>query len=146
MAENNITLISIREAAIPTDYQKIFDLWNNAGPGIHLRQSDTLEEIQKKFARDPDLFLVAEIDGSIIGAVLGGFDGRRGIVYHLAVEEKYRNSGIGEDLMQELEKRLKAKGCIRSYLLIVPENADALKFYRNRGWSKLDLLVMGKDL
>ena len=53
-------------------------------------RSDTLDEISKKIIRDPNLFLVAEQKGVIIGAVIGGFDGRRGLVYHLAVAEKHR--------------------------------------------------------
>ncbi|HKZ44714.1 MAG TPA: GNAT family N-acetyltransferase [Anaerolineales bacterium] len=138
--------VLIREAEIPADYQNIIHLWKTAGTGIHLRKSDSLEEILKKQARDPDLFLVAEIKDLIVGAVLGGFDGRRGIVYHLAVAAEFRKIGIGENLMQELEKRLKARGCIRSYLLLVPDNMDALSFYKNRNWDILDLVVMGKDL
>ena len=138
--------VLIREAEIPADYQNIIHLWKTAGTGIHLRKSDSLEEILKKQARDPDLFLVAEIKDLIVGAVLGGFDGRRGIVYHLAVAAEFRKIGIGENLMQELEKRLKARGCIRSYLLLVPDNMDGLSLYKNRNWDILDLVVMGKDL
>ena len=51
--------VLIREAEIPADYQNIIHLWKTAGTGIHLRKSDSLEEILKKQARDPDLFLVA---------------------------------------------------------------------------------------
>ncbi|MBU4225890.1 MAG: GNAT family N-acetyltransferase, partial [Chloroflexi bacterium] len=69
-------------------------MWSLAGPGIHLRRSDEPDEIQKKLQRDPDLFLVAEYNGMVVGAVLGGFDGRRGLVYHLAVAENHRNRGV----------------------------------------------------
>ena len=84
--------------------------------------------------------------GMIVGTVLGGFDGRRGIIYHMAVKEEFRKRGIGDRLIIELEDRLRNKGCIRSYLLIVPDNENALNFYIHRGWEKLDLFVMGKDL
>jgi ribosomal protein S18 acetylase RimI-like enzyme len=136
----------IRDARIPAEYQSIVNLWMTAGPGIHLGRSDSLEEIQKKMARDPDLFLVAESDNRIVGSVLGGFDGRRGIVYHLAVNSQYREHGIGSKLMVEPEMRLQSKSCIRSYLLVTRENKDALEFYEQRGWGKLDLIVMGKDI
>ncbi|MBK5108784.1 MAG: GNAT family N-acetyltransferase [Anaerolineales bacterium] len=46
---------------------------------------------------DPDLFLVVEHRGKIIGTVMGGYDGRRGFVYQLAVQEDYRRQGIGKD-------------------------------------------------
>ena len=140
-------IIKIREFIFPDDYQEIYDLWNHAGDGIQLRKSDQIEEIEKKLLRDPDLFLVAETEGRLIGAILGGFDGRRGMMYHLAVEDNYRKSGAASQLMSELESRLHAKGCIRYYLLVTKNNAEAIQFYEKRGWENLnDLYVYGKDL
>jgi ribosomal protein S18 acetylase RimI-like enzyme len=136
----------LREFKYPADYPQVIDLWNHAGPGIHLRRSDDQEEIAKKLQRDPDLFLIAEIDGSIIGSVLGGFDGRRGMVYHLAVADSFRKQGIGTALMDELERRMKEKGCIRTYLLVTRDNLDAVGFYENSGWEQMDLLIYGKNL
>ncbi len=136
----------LREFQFPKDYPQVFDLWKNAGAGIHLRRSDEHDEIAKKLQRDPDLFLVAEMDGYIIGSVLGGFDGRRGMVYHLAVTESFRKQGIGTALMDELERRMKQKGCIRTYLLVTRDNLDAVRFYENFGWEQMDLLIYGKNL
>jgi ribosomal protein S18 acetylase RimI-like enzyme len=93
-----------------------------------LRRSDEPDEIAKKLQRDADLFLVAEVDGEILGTVLGGFDGRRGMVYHLAVAERFREQGIGTILMAELEKRLRDQGCIRYYLLVTKDNQTAIRF------------------
>jgi N-acetylglutamate synthase len=136
----------LREFNFPADYTQVINLWQNAGPGIHVRRSDQENEIAKKLQRDPDLFLIAEVNDQVIGTVLGGFDGRRGMVYHLAVEAEYRNKGLGSLLMSELEKRMKDKGCIRSYLLVTKDNSDAIRFYENSGWEKMDLHIMGKDL
>ncbi len=137
---------TLREFHFPDDYEAVIDLWSHAGPGIHIRRSDSAEEIQKKLQRDPDLFLVAEINGSLIGTVLGGFDGRRGMIYHLAVEQRHRRSGIGANLMEEVENRLRAKGCIRSYLLVAPGNEDVIPFYEKRGWETMPLHIMAKDI
>lgn len=136
----------LREFTFPSDYSQVISLWKNAGPGIHLRRSDERNEIDKKLKRDPDLFIVAELNGLIIGSVLGGFDGRRGMVYHLAVEDSYRKKGIGTVLMNELENRMKQRGCIRSYLLVTRDNSDAIRFYESTGWQQMDLLIYGKDL
>ena len=137
---------AFREFIYPDDYPAVIQLWQNAGPGIHLRRSDQPDEIERKLRRDPDLFLVAEMDGQMVGAVLGGFDGRRGFMYHLAVGESHRRQGIGLALMDELERRLRSKGCIRYYLLVTKDNESAMRFYETYGWQRMDLFTYGKDL
>jgi ribosomal protein S18 acetylase RimI-like enzyme len=139
--------INLREFKFPQDYSAARTLWENAGPGINVRRSDEPAEIQKKLERDPDLFLVAEAGGMIVGTVIGGFDGRRGLIYHLAVEAKYRTQGIGGLLMDEVERRLKAKGCIRCYLMVTNENSEAMRFYEGRSWERMETVyTYAKDL
>ena len=116
------------------------------GPGIGIGRSDTREEIAKKLERDPDLFLLAEESGKIIGTVIGGYDGRRGLIYHLAVEQSYRRRGIGKLLMQEIERRLVAKGCLRCYLLVKDGARDVIEFYRGQGWDTFGTTVLGKTV
>jgi ribosomal protein S18 acetylase RimI-like enzyme len=108
--------------------------------------SDTPEEITRKLKRDPDLFLVAENEAQVVGAVLGGFDGRRGMVYHLAVTPEARGRGLGTALMAELEARLKAKGCRKYYLLVTHDNTDVTDFYQRLGWSVMPVNIMGKEI
>ena len=140
-------MVRIREFDISQDYEEVRNLWKGAGAGIQLRRSDDRDEILKKLQRDPDLFLVAASDEKIIGSVIGGFDGRRGLIYHLAVEQGYREQGIGSQLMDEVENRLRLKGCIKSYLLVTRENESAMRLYEKRGWQPMDsVLVYGKDL
>ncbi len=138
-------MIRIRDFKLG-EYDTIYELWSKAGPGIGLGRSDSREEVAKKLQRDPDLFLVAEDDGKIVGSVIGGFDGRRGIIYHLVVDPAYRGSGIGGMLMEEIERRLAAKGCLRSYLLVKREAADVQGFYRDIGWETMDIAIMAKNL
>jgi ribosomal protein S18 acetylase RimI-like enzyme len=136
--------MQIREFDLARDLGSVLDLWSTAGDGIQLGRSDEPEEIRKKLARDPDLLLVAEDKGRLIGAVMGGFDGRRGMVYHLAVAAGERGKGIGRALMAELERRLQAKGCLKYYLLATKDNPEAVEFYERRGWEVMDLILMGK--
>ncbi len=139
--------VTIRPFSFSKDYDAVYDLWENAGEGIHLRRSDSPEEIKKKLARDPDLFLVAEADGSVLGTVMGGFDGRRGMMYHLAVAVEHRCKGIANLLVDALEEGLRAKGCIRYYLLVTKDNDEAIQFYQSRGWENMnDLHAFAKNL
>jgi ribosomal protein S18 acetylase RimI-like enzyme len=138
-------MISIREFILD-DYDAVYALWQNAGPGVGIGRSDTREEIAKKLQRDPDLFLVVTDADKIIGTVIGGFDGRRGLIYHLAVEQIYRHRGIGKMLMDEIERRLVAQGCLRCYLLVKDDARDVIEFYRRLGWDTFGTTVLGKTV
>jgi ribosomal protein S18 acetylase RimI-like enzyme len=136
----------IREFDIGLDYAHVRALWEQAGPGIQLSPSDEPAEIEKKLTRDPDLSLVMEEEGQILGSVIGGYDGRRGMMYHLAVKPERRGEGIGKALMFELEDRLRRKGCFKYYLLVRKEAREALGFYRSMGCEVMDLEILGKVL
>lgn len=139
--------VTIRQFVYPSDYPTVIALWENAGTGVRLGRSDQPQEMMKILQRNPDLFLVAETANRIVGAVMGGFDGRRGMMYHLAVMAEYRTLGIGRQLMEELETRLRAKGCLRYYLLVTTDNREAIGFYESHGWRRMDhVYAYGKDL
>jgi ribosomal protein S18 acetylase RimI-like enzyme len=138
--------VVIREFDLARDFDAVTALWQASGPGVRLGLSDTPEEITRKLKRDPDLFLVAENEAQVVGAVLGGFDGRRGMVYHLAVTPEARGRGLGTALMAELESRLNAKGCRKYYLLVTHDNTDVTDFYQRLGWSVMPVNIMGKEI
>ena len=138
--------IVIRQFSFSDAYEAVINLWSKAGEGIHLGPSDDPEEIKKKSDFDPGLFLVAEKDEGIVGSAIGGFDGRRGLIYHLAVAKEERTSGLGSLMMQEVERHLGERGCIRAYLLVTNDNVNAIDFYAKRGWSQMDLLILAKNL
>jgi ribosomal protein S18 acetylase RimI-like enzyme len=140
-------MISIREYSHPQDYAAVRRLWEGMEKGVKVGRSDSLEEIAKKVSRDPDLFLVAEAEGVIIGSVIGGYDGRRGLLYHLAVAREFRQKGVGGQLLDEIETRLRARGCLKCYLMVTLDNPEVELFYQKRGWHFMDYVrPYGKDL
>lgn len=134
----------IREFDLERDYDAVLALWRASAPGVGVGNSDTRAEIARKLERDPDLFLIAEEEGRLIGAVIGGWDGRRGMIYHLAVAADARRAGVGTALMREVEARLRAKGCRKAYLLIVPGNEDVIQFYAGLGWQRKPVMILDK--
>jgi len=76
---------------------------------------------------------VAEVHGAIMGSVVGGFDGRRGLIDYVAVATPFRSQGLGSHLMNEVETRLQAKGCLKCYLMVPVDNPEAGKYYEQRG-------------
>ncbi len=125
---------TIREFDFIADYDRVLNLWQSMEAGMHVGPSDTPQEIKKKLERDPDLFLVAESNDEILGSIIGAFDGRRGMIYHLAVQREARRHSIGQALLTEVEKRLQAKGCIKCLLVVLEDNKAAMQFYEECGW------------
>ena len=139
--------MALREFRFPDDYDEVRQFWEGVEKGIHVGSSDAPAEIQKKIQRDPDLFLVAEKNHKIVGTVIGGFDGRRGMIYHLAVAASLRGQGVGSRLMNEVEARLRAKGCLKCYLIVLRDNEAAVNFYESLGWGLMEqVLLFGKEL
>ncbi len=142
----NQDLFRIREMTIE-DYQNVLKVWEEAGIDIGL--SDTKPEIKRMIDHNPGLCLVMEDTKTeeIIGAVLGGFDGRRGWVHHLAVMPKHQGKGLGRKIMNELEKRFKAMNIVKIKLEVVRGNQGVIDFYEKLGWNLRDeLITMSKTL
>ncbi|MCA9829509.1 MAG: tRNA (guanosine(37)-N1)-methyltransferase TrmD [Dehalococcoidia bacterium] len=137
--------VRIRTGQLESDLDAVLALWRRAGPGIKLGPSDEPAEIARKLTRDPDLFVVAMSGRRIAGAVLGGWDGRRGYVYHLAVDAPFRSRGVGTALMQELGARLRLKGCTRMHLVVPPGALPAVRFYERLGWVQTGNIQMARD-
>ncbi len=108
-------------------------LWQ--ATGMWLRPSDTPEQMAMLLAREPDLQVAAR-DGSgrLIGTALGGWDGRRAYVYHLAVAPDAQRRGIGERLMDELEERFRARGALKAKLQVLAGNEVSRAFFAARGY------------
>ncbi len=137
--------IKFREAKIE-DYEQMYRLWQ-ATEGMGLSESDTKENIERFLNKNPGLNYVCEDDGKVIGTILCGEDGRRGYLYHLAVDKNYRRNGIGKELVNLVLNSLKEKGIIKCHLFVYYENEIGKTFWEKTGWYKRDeLLIYSKDI
>jgi len=137
--------IKFREAKTE-DYEQMFRLWEIT-EGMGLSESDKKENIERFLNKNPGLNHVCENDGKIIGTILCGEDGRRGYLYHLAVDKNYRRNGIGKELVNLVLNSLKEKGIIKCHLFVYYENEIGKTFWEKTGWYKRDeLLIYSKDI
>ena len=115
------------------DYPVVHALWERGD--LWIRPSDGPEATLLKLTRDPELFLVArDAAGCIVGTVMGGWDGRRAYVYHLAVSPAWRRQGVAGALMDELEERFRRLGALKAKMQILGDNAASRAFFSRRGY------------
>lgn len=127
------------------DYNEVYRLWLKCN--IPVSKSDEKEDIERFIKLNPETSLVGIIDGKIIATVLGGFDGRRGIVHHLAVDCDYRNKGCGYRILEKLEETIKGIGTHKINLWVKKDNLQVLKFYERLGYIlRDDIVTMSKVL
>lgn len=127
--------MQLREAT-PADHAVLLALWART-PGIRLRAEDERDSYCAYLARNPGLSLVAEADGTIVGSLLAGHDGRRGYLQHLVVEPNQRRRGIAAALIEAVLARLAAQGIAKSHVFVLDAEPAALTFWRQRhGWGE----------
>lgn len=71
-------------------------------------------------------FLVAEVQGRVVGMIRGTYDGSRAIIYLASVHPTFQQQGIGRSLVQEIARKFTERGA-GSISVIVPGDAGFWK-------------------
>jgi len=105
-------------------------------------------------------FLVAEVEGEVVGFAIYRIERSLNIVGHLlniAVHPNYRGRGIGSALLRQFEKEALDRGATHVYLEVRRSNVRAQRFYLRWGYRVVgvkeayysngeDALIMAKEL
>lgn len=127
------------------DAKEVIRIWTEVF-GYDAPHNDPKLALERKVDfNDGLLFVVVEND-SIIGTVMGGYDGHRGWIYSLAVKPEFRKSGTGAKLLQAITAELKRRGCLKVNLQVVGGNQGVVEFYRKNGFAVEERISMGMKL
>ncbi len=126
------------------DRESVIGLWQETG--LALPQNDPGKDIDRKMLVDPELFLVADDDGQLVGTVMAGYEGHRGWINYLAVKPARQGLGYGRLLMEAAERLLRDKGCPKINLQVRKTNAGAVAFYSAIGYADDQVIGLGKRL
>jgi GNAT superfamily N-acetyltransferase len=118
-------------------------LWASAG----FRSIGDDDPSLRRFAqRNPGTFLVAARGGEIVGSALGGWDGRRGWIYHVATAPAERRTGLATRLVRQIEERMRALGCRKINAMVVDDNDGAAAFWTSLGYTPAPARQFGREL
>jgi ribosomal protein S18 acetylase RimI-like enzyme len=131
---------------VSDDYLGALALWQSL-PGLGLSSADEKEAITHFLKLNPKTCFIAKEGDKIIGTVLGGSDGRRGYLYHLAVHKDFQRLGLGKKLSEKCLAALRSQGLKKCHIFVLSSNTEGLRFWERLGWLlRKDILVMSKDL
>ena len=127
------------------DRAQLERLWSEVFPDDPPRNAPA-RMIDGALAVHPDLLFVAAAEGAVVGAVISGFDGVRGWIYHLAVAANHRRRGIATRLMRAAGEGLRRAGCAKVNLQVRAGNSAVVAFYRSIGFEVEDRVSLGRVL
>jgi len=113
----------------------------------HTRESETdwLARNLTNLEKDKHVAVVAEVDGRVVGSCeLTPRPGRMSHVGSLGISVKdgYREKGIGQELMRELERQAPRLGLESIYLEVFSTNDRAIHVYRKMGYKETGRIPM----
>ena len=123
-----------------------------------------LAQLTQYYEIIPECFLVAQVEGKVVGYVVANMDFRTGVreghILAIAVHPEERRNGVGRHLLAHVSNILKGRGASRIHLEVKSYNLDAKEFYLREGFQEVgiirgyyrmrgyreDAIIMVKDL
>jgi ribosomal protein S18 acetylase RimI-like enzyme len=130
----------IREMSI-NDYEMCMELWIRT-EGMALSEADSKEFIRNYLKRNIGMSFVCIDNEIVVGTILCGTDGRRGYIYHLAVDPHFRGKSFGKQLVDCSLKKLRMEGISKCHIMVIEENEIGNQFWSKSGWLRRDGILL----
>ena len=140
MTESSLLIRPLKEG----DEEALVSLWNICK--LTVPWNNPYKDIARKLNVQAELFLVGYLEYKLISSVMGGYDGHRGWINYLAVHPEFQARGYGNQLMDNVETRLRKLGCPKINLQIREGNDKVLSYYQKLGFVEEKRISMGKRL
>ncbi len=125
----------------PQDYEDIVRVWQAAELTYRAKGRDSRERVVAELRRQPSFSWGAFSEGTLIGTVIGSFDGRKGCVNRAAVTPEFRGRGIAQKLIDHCEQSLYQAGAQVLFCLIEKENSSSLALFEKVGYDRFDDVI-----
>lgn len=119
------------------DYDEIYALWDSTEQSRRALNpvDDSREGIARYLRRNPNSCFAAVSEGHIVGVILAGHDGRRGIIHHMCVHPAFRRMGVAGHLVYLAEDALQKEGIQKVFGLVFVDNEAANAFWEKQGYT-----------
>ncbi|MEM0139506.1 MAG: GNAT family N-acetyltransferase [Ferroplasma sp.] len=119
-----------------SDAEKIMEIIKSSLPEYY-----TKSLILDLYRSWPPAFLVYDSMDSVAGFIIGSkYSGTEGRILLFAVDSPYRSSGIGLKLLKQEFNVMVSAGLSTIRLEVKTDNDQAIKFYKNNGFSIISTL------
>lgn len=125
----------------PNDHAAAWALWE-ATDGIGLSSANSFESVSRFLRRNPSSCFVATDNNVLVGTILCGHDGRRGLIHSLAVATAHRRRGLGRTLVTRALAALRQEGIEKCHLLVFNENTEGRAFWKGIGAEERTTLAL----
>ena len=116
------------------DYDAVCAVWRAAELPAKLSGREARCAFVAQVEQFPRTYLGAELDGRLVGVLLGTHDGRKGWINRLAVEPNCRRQGIALDLLGACERALRAAGIEIVAALVEQGNEASCRVFEQAGY------------
>lgn len=127
-----------------SDYRSVVELLEE------VLSEECFEETLGAFARqlswDGDLILVATINDTIAGVMIGTIDHHKGYVYRVAVRTEFQRRGVGKSLMSAMKTRFRQRKVLKILIAADKHNQELLPFYEAIGARPVDFVNPSRPL
>lgn len=141
MSDDGVVVRAFRDADEPA----VTALWNRVFSYPQARNAPP-KVIAAKRKVQPELFLVAERAGDVVGTTLAGDDGHRGWLHLVAVSPDHQGGDVGGTLVREACRLLRERGVAKVNLQVRGDNAGVVAFYEALGFEVEDRVSLGLTL
>jgi len=100
------------------------------------------ERVERLWSSEVDRLVVAELEGEIAGlaslhtSLSIAYDAPAAKLSAIVVDERHRRRGIGQALVEEMEREAERRGCCLVFLTTAARRADAHAFYERIGFEE----------
>ncbi|MGH9031311.1 MAG: GNAT family N-acetyltransferase [Acidimicrobiia bacterium] len=122
----------IVRSATADDVDDVLALWRRAEAAPSA--TDDRASLLRLLEIHPDALMVADEDGRLIGTAMVIFDGWRANLYRVAVVPERRRRGLARALVEEGERRARARGARRFSAIVLAAEVPAVGFWEAAGY------------